>query len=153
MALTDRQIRRQTEFRTAVVTDIDMVNRRITLRDQYGSILYASLVFSDSILTVPKFGEVWSVQRQNTDWHLTKKQDNIDYTDLEPGDKVIKTDNFIVQGNRLTLGSIQIIAGDDDPEGSISAPPGSLFLNSSGGADATMYVKESGTGNTGWVAK
>jgi hypothetical protein len=29
----------------------------------------------------------------------------------------------------------------------------SLYVDVSGGAGATLYVKESGTGNTGWVAK
>lgn len=39
------------------------------------------------------------------------------------------------------------------PEGVITAPPGSTYTNSNGGAGTTFYVKESGTGNTGWVAK
>jgi len=39
------------------------------------------------------------------------------------------------------------------PEGVVTARPGSLCLNSSGGAGVSLYVKESGTGNTGWVAK
>jgi hypothetical protein len=39
------------------------------------------------------------------------------------------------------------------PEAAIAAPPGSLALNTSGGAGTTLYVKESGTGNTGWVGK
>jgi hypothetical protein len=39
------------------------------------------------------------------------------------------------------------------PEGSINAPIGSLCLRSDGGANTTLYVKESGTGSVGWVAK
>ncbi|MNS35029.1 Pectate lyase superfamily protein [compost metagenome] len=39
------------------------------------------------------------------------------------------------------------------PEGAITAPPGSLCSRTAGGANTTLYVKESGTGNTGWVAK
>lgn len=46
-----------------------------------------------------------------------------------------------------------IQSGSGSPEGSVTAPPGSLWLNGSGGANTTLYVKESGTGNTGWVAK
>jgi peroxiredoxin len=30
---------------------------------------------------------------------------------------------------------------------------GSLFLRTDGGANTTLYIKESGSGNTGWVAK
>lgn len=39
------------------------------------------------------------------------------------------------------------------PEGQVTAPVGSTALRSDGGAGTTFYVKESGTGNTGWVAK
>ena len=39
------------------------------------------------------------------------------------------------------------------PEGVVTAPVGSLFTRTDGGAGTTLYVKESGVGNTGWVAK
>lgn len=39
------------------------------------------------------------------------------------------------------------------PEGVLTCGAGSVVLNSSGGAGTTMYIKESGTGNTGWVGK
>jgi hypothetical protein len=44
-------------------------------------------------------------------------------------------------------------AGTGIPNGAVTAPVGSLFSNLSGGAGATLWVKESGAGNTGWVAK
>lgn len=43
-----------------------------------------------------------------------------------------------------------ITFGSGTPEGAITAPPGSLYLNSAGGANTTAYVKRAGTGNTGW---
>jgi len=43
--------------------------------------------------------------------------------------------------------------GTGTPEGSVTASVGSLYTRSDGGASTTLYVKESGTGNTGWVAK
>jgi polygalacturonase len=43
--------------------------------------------------------------------------------------------------------------GTGTPQGVVAAPVGSLFLRTDGGAGSVMYVKESGTGNTGWVAK
>jgi hypothetical protein len=46
-----------------------------------------------------------------------------------------------------------IFVGNDTPEGVYSAQPGSIFLRRNGGAGTCFYVKESGTGNTGWVAK
>lgn len=43
--------------------------------------------------------------------------------------------------------------GTGSPEGARSAPVGSIFLRTDGGTSTVLYVKESGTGNTGWVAK
>lgn len=54
---------------------------------------------------------------------------------------------------RLTIAGIDIWTGTGTPEAAVTAPVGSLFLRSDGGAGTTMYVKESGAGNTGWVAK
>lgn len=47
----------------------------------------------------------------------------------------------------------RIISGSGSPEGVQSAVVGSLYLRTNGGATSTLYVKESGSGNTGWVAK
>jgi hypothetical protein len=35
----------------------------------------------------------------------------------------------------------------------VSAPVGSLYSRTDGGAATTLYVKQSGAGNTGWVGK
>jgi hypothetical protein len=53
----------------------------------------------------------------------------------------------------LTL-SATISVGSGSPEGVVTANPGSLYLNLSGGANTSLFVKESGTAtNTGWVGK
>lgn len=44
-------------------------------------------------------------------------------------------------------------AGSGTPEGAVVAGIGSTFRRTDGGAGTSFYVKESGTGNTGWVAK
>jgi len=44
-------------------------------------------------------------------------------------------------------------SGANTPEGAVTAPVGSLWTRTNGGAGTTLYIKESGTGNTGWVAK
>jgi hypothetical protein len=46
-----------------------------------------------------------------------------------------------------------VLRGDVTPEGNITAEPGTIYLWSNGGASITLYVKESGGGTTGWVAK
>lgn len=48
-------------------------------------------------------------------------------------------------------GGATITAGTGSPESAVTANVGSLFLRTDGGEDTTLYVKESGTGNTGWV--
>jgi hypothetical protein len=46
-----------------------------------------------------------------------------------------------------------IRAGAGSPEGAVTARIGSIYQRTDGGASTSFYVKESGTGNTGWVAK
>jgi len=43
--------------------------------------------------------------------------------------------------------------GAGAPEGAVTAPQGSLYLRTDGSTSTTLYVKTSGTGNTGWTAK
>lgn len=51
-----------------------------------------------------------------------------------------------VLGNRLRFGV-------GSPAGAVAAPVGTIWLRTDGGAATTLYVKESGTGTAGWVAK
>ena len=46
-----------------------------------------------------------------------------------------------------------IFYGKGTPEGLVVSPIGGLFMRLDGGATTTLYIKESGTGKTGWVAK
>ena len=46
-----------------------------------------------------------------------------------------------------------ITSGEGSPEGAVAAPVGSLFTRTDGSESTTLYVKETGAGNTGWVAK
>lgn len=43
--------------------------------------------------------------------------------------------------------------GSGTPEGAVTAPVGTTYHRTDGGAGTSLYVKESGAGNTGWVAK
>lgn len=45
------------------------------------------------------------------------------------------------------------IRGSGTPEGAVTAAVGSTYQRTDGGAGTSFYVKESGSGNTGWVAK
>lgn len=54
---------------------------------------------------------------------------------------------------RFASASNGIYNGTGSPEGVVTADKGSMYLRTDGGANTTLYIKESGTGNTGWVAK
>lgn len=43
--------------------------------------------------------------------------------------------------------------GSGTPEGAVTAPVGATFNRTDGGAGTSFYVKETGSGNTGWVGK
>jgi len=62
-----------------------------------------------------------------------------------------------IRFGRGTSGGTDVIFikfGSGTPEGAITANVGSLYLRTNGGANTTLYVKESGNGaNTGWIAK
>lgn len=51
----------------------------------------------------------------------------------------------------LDLGGVKIFSGNGFPEGVISAPVGSKYIDSVATNGAVEWVKMSGTGNTGWV--
>lgn len=45
----------------------------------------------------------------------------------------------------------QLLIYAGTPENNVEAVPGTLCMNSSGSAGAILYIKKTGTGNTGWV--
>lgn len=59
-----------------------------------------------------------------------------------------------IRADALTLdNTCRILTGTGTPEGVVAAPVCSLFLRQDGTATTTLYVKTTGTGNTGWTAK
>tara|TARA_R100000951_G_C2648026_1_gene183295 strand:+ start:2373 stop:3275 length:903 start_codon:yes stop_codon:yes gene_type:complete len=56
-------------------------------------------------------------------------------------------------GKAIKVGTPSIYSGSGTPESSQTAVVGSLYMRSDGGESTSLYVKESGSGNTGWVAK
>lgn len=45
------------------------------------------------------------------------------------------------------------LVGEGSPEGIVTAQIGAIYRRLDGSTGTSFYVKESGTGNTGWVAK
>jgi hypothetical protein len=55
--------------------------------------------------------------------------------------------------NSDALAGYAFLGINGTPEGVVTAPVGAIATRRDGGASTTLYVKQSGTGNTGWVAK
>lgn len=71
------------------------------------------------------------------------------------GASILATDGHFRVGNRLYLGTgtaPSILKGTGDPNGVHVGDPGSIFFRTDGGTRFTVYFKDSGTGNTGWLA-
>lgn len=73
---------------------------------------------------------------------------------------IIATLSGVILGNNppthdylFLNGGIAVRTGAGTPEGVVTAQVGSLFLRSDGGVGTTLYVKQTGGGNTGWAAK
>jgi hypothetical protein len=72
-------------------------------------------------------------------------------------------DNHVPAANSTPAAPVHVLGGAGgnfasfriagSPEGVVTAPVGSIAHRSGGGAGTSVYVKETGTGNTGWVAK
>lgn len=65
------------------------------------------------------------------------------------GQEVLKTSlsGLTIKGGPLWT------TGVGSPEGAVTAPVGSLYTRTDGSLGSTLYVKEAGSGNTGWTAK
>lgn len=68
-------------------------------------------------------------------------------------DSASGTVSVINAGPQGPAGPSDVLSGTGSPEGVVTATPGTLYTNDSGGGGTTLYVKETGVGNTGWVAK
>ncbi|AJG61422.1 hypothetical protein AW22_5301 [Bacillus cereus D17] len=56
-------------------------------------------------------------------------------------------------GNAYDSPIIKILTGSGSPEGVVTGWKGWIYLRDDGGSGTTLYVKETGLGNMGWVAK
>jgi len=83
------------------------------------------------------------------------------FVDLSP--EKLKDPKGVLDLNRMLRELYSLVSGDGatvrvyfgygSPESVVSAGIGSIYMRKDGGASTSIYVKESGTGATGWVAK
>jgi len=69
------------------------------------------------------------------------------------GNSSLKWSSVAATSFLVGTSSVTFTSDTGSPEGVLTAIVGSLYTRTNGGANTTLYVKESGTGNTGWVAK
>lgn len=62
------------------------------------------------------------------------------------------TEFYATNSTALRTVLIRGYKGSSTPEAAVTAPIGSIFQRSDGSTNTSLYVKESGTGNTGWKA-
>ena len=60
---------------------------------------------------------------------------------------------FLFNNTPIDGENVKFLKGFGTPEGAVQANVGSIFLRQDGGASTVLYIKESGTAGTGWIAK
>lgn len=69
----------------------------------------------------------------------------------------IKNNSFVINTGVISNDYVNIyptsISSTGSPEGVVTANVGAIYSRTDGGSGTTLYVKESGSGNTGWIAK
>lgn len=96
-----------------------------------------------------KTGFMWQTRDATGDLNNAFKLDGDQNATVLTGNLVIGT-----SGKGISLpGGITWTSGSGSPEGVVTAPVGSLYSRSDGGLLTSLYVKESGSGNTGWMGK
>jgi len=84
----------------------------------------------------------------------TKHTDNIDFEG--ENESTFSSNAFNINAKAILFGGVFMITGLGTPLNVIAAPLGSIYFNRSGGANTSIYVKETqvvSDDKTGWVAK
>ncbi len=63
-----------------------------------------------------------------------------------------RVDSTLAQVSSVLIGSCRASSGSGSPESVVTGKICDLYVRTDGGSGTVLYVKESGTGNTGWVA-
>jgi hypothetical protein len=113
---------------------------------------YGTISASSSVVAVNS-----TTRGSGTFLPLTFNTSNVEQVRISTaGEVTVNTGNLVINTatRGITLpGGITWTSGAGSPEGVVTAPVGSLYSRSNGGALTSLYVKESGSGNTGWVGK
>lgn len=102
----------------------------------------------DGIIYASRNGHTLDLNSRGTDGYLARfSRSNA----FRGGIKVTNARGGAIEYH--TTSEVIWTSGEGSPEGSIVAPKGSLYTRTNGAAGETLYVKQTGAGNTGWVVK
>lgn len=127
---------------------------------QFGAPAAGLRIFDD--LAAPTVGFRWGLNGGTNElelfWHSGAKVWQISSSGIMQvgtvrASSAVQTPTIFVDTVPTSGSDPKIVSGTGSPEGVVAAGPGSIYFNKSGGASTSLFVKESGTGNTGWVAK
>ncbi len=95
------------------------------------------------------------VARTGTDHGSLQNLSDDDHTQYLPRSGVRAMTGSLQMGGQNIIMTSNVIwrTGTGSPEGVVTASVGSLYTDLTGGVSTTLYVKTSGSGNTGWTAK
>lgn len=138
---------------------IDLSNNFISL-GYSGIHPYGSFVIKGNATELPLGLRLTDTQTNGGQWSLLNGHSAAGEFTLRDDDsginafRVSANNDIFLYGN-LSINNTEarIISGKGSPEGIVIANVGSIYLRTDGSLKRTFYVKETGNGNTGWVAK
>lgn len=143
--------------RRIVIDEVNTAQSWIVGIGAHGERIRASYFLQPPLLSVPAQGETWTVTQYVSEWRLDRKveqQETRPATTLQEGDRRLEASgNIYIDGAEVHINGVILFSGVGSPEGVVTAPIGSIYTRSDGVPGATLYVKESGTDDTGWAAK
>jgi len=116
--------------------------------------------------TSARVGDLWIDDTDGIEYLYFDDGNSIQWVEFGPTPRVQLLNGIYVDSERLGgelpsyyldynnfTNTPNIISGTGSPEGVVTAPVGSIYTRTDGGVGTTLYVKETGAGNTGWSAK
>lgn len=76
--------------------------------------------------------------------------ENVELFVMEDGRPSLRAAEFMREAVRV-INLNTPIQGSGSPEGVITADPTQRYMDTAGASGSVLYIKQSGTGNTGWV--
>jgi hypothetical protein len=141
-----------------LVQDSDVTNNKIRIEfDAASSSVFFSILLSQSQRVVSQSNQIRCTAAYGANTTIRgfcESTSGANNRFVNNTYSVDTTKATVFEFNVLTTSSVYIDhVGSGTPEGSIIAAVGSLWRRTNGGTSTTFYVKESGTSNTGWIAK